>query len=261
MRLKALFAILLLTLPASLWAAKEYNEMTIDRWEGTVMIQHPGEPKPFALETGSTLEKGDVIMVYDKSWVVLRTHRGDKIGLDENTTISVDEFYIGGPDRQIRFILQKGTLFLRTNNCDSKQSFFEVNSGSVVTSVGEAQAVLTYKPEEKEHLVVQYFRGKFSVIDKNNEYKFGVMPKIGSSIKNIRDKENTTDVTQVQLDYIPEWSELNWENGVLIDKIPSTIEEIVNINYKRFYDGEPRLKPSENNILLDEGQKTPHRDR
>jgi hypothetical protein len=157
-----------------------------------------------------------------------------------------------GPDRQIRLMLKNGQILLRTNDSNSKQSFFEIYCGSVVTSIGGTQAVLSYDPGDNEHLNVQYLRGKLSVIDKNNEYKFGVMPKVGSNIRNIKDKENTTDVTQTQLDYIPEWSELNWQSGVLVDKLPTTIEEIVKINYNRFFDAEDLIETAFNNILLND---------
>ena len=259
MRLQTISALVFLILPAGLFA-KAFNEMTVEKLNGTIMVQHPGDAKPFAIQTGSTLEKGDLIMVYDKSWIILKTHRGDKVGLDGNTTLAVDEFYMEGPDRQVRFILQKGVLFLKTNGCDSRQSFFEINVGSEVASVGEVQAVLSYHPEEKEHLQVQYFRGKMTVIDKTDEHKFGIQPKVGSSVKNVREKEVVTDMSNTKIDdYIPEWSELNWENGTLIDKKATPIDELVNINYRRFYNGEPRLKPAESNILLNEDKYVPDR--
>ena len=83
----------------------------------------------------------------------------------------IDEYYIEGPDRQIRLILQKGSLLLRTNGCGSRQSFFEINAGSVVSSIDDTHTILSYDPA-KEHLKVQYFEGKLTVIDKDNELKF-----------------------------------------------------------------------------------------
>ena len=45
------------------------------------------------------------------------------------TMVNIDEFFIEGPDRQIRLVLQQGVLFLKTNGYGSRQSFFEINTG------------------------------------------------------------------------------------------------------------------------------------
>lgn len=123
MRLQTLFgtAVLVLALPASLFCASPtYNEASVDKLDGTVMVQHPDGAPPTALQTGSTVQKGDILTVYDKSWVILKTKKGDRIGLDSGTMIVLDEYYIQGPDRQIRLVLQKGILLLRINDCGSR---------------------------------------------------------------------------------------------------------------------------------------------
>ncbi len=115
-----------LALPLLLWAdsrsmtaskagetvSTEYglNEARVDKLEGTIMVQKNNGSKPFALETGSTVEKGDTLTAYDQSWVILKTHKGDRIGMEGDTVMTVDEYYIEGPDRQIRLILNKGTF-------------------------------------------------------------------------------------------------------------------------------------------------------
>jgi len=245
MRLQTLFALMTfsLILPPALLAQddqdprsaklKQHNEATIDKLDGTIMVKHGKDAIPTALQTGSILEKGDTLMVYDQSWVILKTHCGDRIGLDSNTVMTIDEYFIEGPDRQIRFLLQKGTLFLKTNNRDSRQSFFEINAGSVVVSIGDTQSMLTYTPE-KSRLRVQYMEGKLSVIDKNAEHKLGVMPKQG----------------QDDSDYTPEHTEHNWDSGTIVEKDPIPMEEIDVINYRKFLDGEKRLPPPDRNLLL-----------
>jgi hypothetical protein len=70
----------------------DQNEIAVEKMDGTIMVQHPGDPKPFALESSLTVGKGDIIMVYDQSWVIFKTHRGDRIGLEGNTIVSVDEY-------------------------------------------------------------------------------------------------------------------------------------------------------------------------
>jgi hypothetical protein len=53
-------------------------------------------------------------------------------------------------------------FMLRTNGDDSRQSFFEVNLGSVVASINNLQAVLIYDPS-KNFLDVKYIDGKIHV--------------------------------------------------------------------------------------------------
>jgi hypothetical protein len=229
-----------------------FNEAVVDKLDGTIMVQPGDGSKPYALETGSSVKKGDTLTVYDQSWVILKTHKGDRIGLNGypgQTVVSIDEYYIEGPDRQIRLILQKGILMLKTNNCGSRQSFFEINVGSVVAAIGDTQTVLNYDPAQS-HLKVQYLRGKLTVIDKNNEHKFGVQPVIGSHIVDVRDKSSIADAEDENLEYIPEGSEYNWKDGLLADKAPSPIDELDANNFKRFFNFQPPLPPTDNNILL-----------
>ncbi len=227
MRLQACLGLALcLALPAAL-AAKAYNEMSVEKLNGTVMIQHADGSDPTALQTGSTVQKGDTLTVFDKSWVILKSHRGDRIGFDGDkgpTVVFVDEFFIEGPDRQIRFLLQKGTLFLKTNGCGSRQSFFEINAGSVVTSINNTRAILNFDPGQNQ-LKVQYLDGKMTVLDKNSEQ---VMSELHT--------------------------EHQWKDGVLQDKGqeqgPEYMDELDSVNFSRFFDGETRLQPESNNILL-----------
>jgi hypothetical protein len=224
MRSQNLAAItLLFLLPAGPWAAsKAYNEAQVLRLEGTIMVEHANGSKPTALQTGSMVEKGDVLTVYDKSWVILRTHKGDRIGIDGGSVVVIDEYHIEGPDRQIRFVLQKGVLMLKTNGSDSRQTFFEINAGSVVSAINDTQTILTYDPE-KDRLRVQYMNGKLTVIDKDSEQKFKV-----------------------------EHSEHNWEGGKKAEEEPLPLDELDVVNYKRFFEIEPRLKPQSNNMVLQE---------
>ncbi len=198
----------------------DLNEAMVDKLDGTVMVQKPDGSKPIALGSFGTVEKGDTLTVYDKSWVILKTHKGDRIGIDGNTVVNIDEYYIQGPDRQIRLVLQKGTLFFKTSGCGSRQSFFEINSGSVVTSINDVHAILNYDPA-KETLKVQYLNGKLKVIDKDSEQKFTV-----------------------------EHSENVWTDGKMAKEEPDPIEEVDGVNYNKFFNGEPRLAPPSNNFLL-----------
>ncbi len=238
-------------LAACLWA-KPFNEAAVVMLDGTVMDQPGDGSKPFALQTTSTVAKGDILTCYDQSWVILKTHKGDQIGVsgfDGPTVVSVDEYYIEGPDRQIRLVLQKGTLFLKANNVGSPQSFFEINIGSVVASIGDTQAILSYDSSQS-HLNVQYIRGKLTVIDKVKEHKFGVPPNPGNHVVNIKDKNSIQQAENEDLEYIPQDSEYNWKNGTLADEGPTPLDPEVMINYNRFFEGQPPLPPPENDILL-----------
>ncbi|HTC20161.1 MAG TPA: hypothetical protein VK859_04890 [bacterium] len=198
----------------------DINEAQVDKLDGTIMVQHADNSKPTALQTLSTIQKGDILYVYDNSWVILKDHKGDHIGVDGGTVVTVDEFYIQGPDRQIRLLLQKGSLLLKTSGCGSRQSFFEINSGSVVTAVNDTQSILSYDPD-KESLMVKYFTGKLTVIDRDNEQKFKV-----------------------------EHSENTWLDGKMAKAEPDPVEELDEVNFNKFFDGDPRIPPPNNDFLL-----------
>lgn len=246
-------ALLGFLVPSTPWA-KTFNMLDVNQVEGTIMVQPADGSNPYALQTGSTVQKGDTLTCYDQSWAILKTHKGDLIGLDGHdgqTTVNVDEYYIEGPDRQIRLVLQKGILMLKTNGCNSRQSFFEINSGAEVTAIGDCQAILTYDPSD-EHLNVRYIRGKLSVIDKNNEHQFGIQPVFGSSNNHVEDVRHPTTASDdgENQEYIPEASEYNWKGGVLVDKNPQPMDELDMVNYKRFFNMEDPLEAIGNNILM-----------
>src|SRR5690348_1286923 len=71
--------------------AKSFNELTIDKLDGTITVQPADGSKPYALGTTNTVQKGDILTVYDKSWIILKSHNGDLIGIDGNTVVVIDE--------------------------------------------------------------------------------------------------------------------------------------------------------------------------
>ena len=221
MRLQTFLALaaVSLLLPMGL-LGKTFNEVAVLQLEGTVMVQPGDGSKPYALETGSTVQKGDTLTVYDKSWVILKTHKGDRIGIDGGSVVNIDEYYIEGPDRQIRLVVQKGSLLLKTNGCGSRQSFFEINTGSVVTSINDTRSIVSYDPTQEE-LTVKYFGGKLTVIDKDNEEKFKI-----------------------------EHSENTWHAGKMAKEEPDPVDEVDVVNYNKFFDGQPRIAAPRNNFLL-----------
>jgi hypothetical protein len=201
-----------------------FNDAVVVQVDGTIMVQHADGSAPTALMTDSTVEKGDTLTCYDQSWVILRDRKGDRIGLDGlngPTVVNIDELHIEGPDRQIRLLLQKGTLMLRINGNDSRQSFFEINTGSVVTSANDTQARLAYVPGQTPLMTVQYFTGDLSVIDKDHEEKMQV-----------------------------NHCERHWKNGSMAEKDPEPLDELDWTNYNKFFDGEPQVAPGDNNFLL-----------
>jgi hypothetical protein len=230
------------------------NQMDVLNLDGTVMVEHADNTDPTALQTGSMVEKGDVITVYDNSWVILKTHRGDKIGLTGSTVVTIDECYMLGADRQIRLLVKKGTLLLRTNGDNSRQSFFEINLGGVVASINDVQAIFLYDPL-KSFLDIKYIDGKIHVIDQNHDESFIIhLVENNDSTKAETDATDDSGIPQ-------EHTEHTWENGKMAQDEPIPMEEIDEVNFRRFFDGEKLLIPEDNNIELDDSQQVPYRQR
>ena len=195
--------------------AASYTDAKIKKMDGTIMVQKADGSPDFALQTGSVVEKGDVVTCYDKSWVILKDHRGDEIGLYGDTVVGIDELYQEGPDRELRLILQRGTLYLKANDSSSRQSFFEINAGSVVTSLDDSESIVTYDPTQP-HFQVQYIRGKIRVIDKDGEHKLTV-----------------------------EGSIRDWNNNSLVQKgDPDPMDPVQITNFDRFFNGDPLILPT-----------------
>ncbi|HTA76861.1 MAG TPA: hypothetical protein VK791_06880 [bacterium] len=228
------------------------NDMDVYKLSGTIMVEHADNTDPTALQTGEVVEKGDVITVYDNSWVIFKSHRGDKVGLAGNSVVTVDECYIEGPDRQIRLLVKKGTLYLRTNGDDSRQSFFELNLGNVVASINNLQAVINYDPA-KNFLDVKYIDGKIHVIDQNHDESFTITQnEYNGSTKTETEQNNDSGTPE-------EHTEHTWLNGKMAEDEPIPLEEIDEINFRRFFDGETLLVPQDNNIELDDSKQVPVR--
>jgi len=187
------------------------EELLVFKVEGTIMVQRPKLEKPFPLQTGSVVQKGDTLTVYDGSWVVLKTRRGDRIGLDGLTVVAIDDFYDGGPDRIVRLVLREGNILVRTQDVSSRQSFFEVDLGSVVATVKYSKATFHYEPGPLL-ATIQYVTGDVKVIDKDDEQKMLVQR-----------------------------SKLSWKDGHSTDERPSPMDELDVVNLDKFLDGEERM--------------------
>ncbi len=229
------------------------SEMEVVKLDGTIMVHHADKTKPTALQTGSYVEKGDVITVYDQGWVILKDRRGDRIGLDGNTVLTLDECYIEGPDRQIRLLLQKGTVMLRTNYADSRQSFFEINTGTVVTSLRDLHAIVSYDPDRSSLLDIKYIHGRINVIDPSHEETFSVSTNdydvISRTESSVAANENRTPL---------EHTEHTWQDGKMMETDAMEMDHIDEINFNKFFDGEPRVKSKDSNMLLDDANmRTP----
>jgi hypothetical protein len=224
MRLQAILILSFFLLGPAWVGAKSETEIQVLKLEGTIMVLHPNSDKPTALETGSTVEKGDTITCYEKSWAIFKTRRGDRFGLDSLTVVQIEEFYDEGPDRQLLLILQKGNLFMRSQNDSSRQSFVEIHTGSVVSQLGYTKAIFHYDSDQLM-LRIQYLTGDMKVIDKENEQKLKL-----------------------------EHSEFIWKDGTLVGDAPPAMDDLDVVNFNKFFDGDPRLEPTDNNILLPSGQ-------
>jgi len=224
------------------------NEMNVIKLDGTIMVEHADKTQSTPLATGSVVEKGDIITVYGDSWVILKDHRGDRIGLDGNTVVTIDECFMAGPDRQIRLLVQRGTLFLETNGDDSRQSFFEINFGNVVASIDELKSIMSYDPG-KTLLDVKYIEGKLNIIDQNHEETFTIhQGEYNGYTKTEADNGSNRGEPE-------EHTEHTWVNGKMMEDEPIPMEEIDELNFRKFFDGEKRLIPDDNNMLLDDSNR------
>ena len=197
------------------------EELQVETLEGTIMVERPNGDK-FPLQSGSIVKKGDTLTSYDKSWIILKDRRGDRIGLDGLTVVSLDEFYDGGPTRQIRLVLQKGNILVKSQHVGSKQSFFEISAGAVVADMEYSKCIFRYD-DARLSLKVQYITGTVKIIDKESELKFK---------ENLQNVENT------------------WRDGEMKNEDPSPMDPLEVLNFDRFMNAEPRQEATDENILL-----------
>jgi hypothetical protein len=205
----------LMALPALSLAATVYKDASVKKMDGTIMVQKADGSPVTAFQTGSIVEEGDAVTVYEKSWAILKTHKGDEIGFLGGTVAAFDQLDQEGGDREIRVILKQGSLLLKANDSSSQQSYFEIHTGSVVTSLGDSQLIVSYDPTQ-DHLQIQHIRGRISVFDKDGEHHL----KAEASV----------------------W---DWKNGSLVQTgDPDLMDSLDIVNFNRFFNGDPMIQPS-----------------
>jgi hypothetical protein len=210
MRIRALLlAALCLSLAPRVLASENITEAKVYKLDGTTMVEHvdeAGVKSNFALATNGIVSRGDILTIYDKSWVILKCPKGDFIGFQGPATAAFDELFKGGPDRQVRILLKSGKCLVKSKNSKSRQSFFEVHTGSLVSALGSARASFDYQPETNK-VEVSYFGGKIKTIDADGERKF----------------------------YLH--SRRVWEKGKLTQGDPLPLNEATVLSFKRFFEG------------------------
>ncbi len=210
----ALAVLLAALIPVALHAVKPPStEATVHKVEGTIMVEHlpgSGEKEKLALQTNAVVSKGDIVTVYDKSWVILRTPKGDLIGLLGPAVAAFDELYKEGPDRQVRVLLKSGQAFIKSKNSGSRQSFFEVHTGPLVSSFGAAKAFLEFDPKDNR-VEIRYFGGKLKTLDAQKEHKYYL------------------DSRRV------------WEKGQITQKDPAPLPLNASLDFKNFFEGKPQF--------------------
>jgi hypothetical protein len=190
--------------------AEPSTEAKVKQLDGTIMVEHvdeTGTKTQFALATGGVVTRGDILTVYDKSWVILKDAKGDLIGFNGPALASFDELFKGGPDRQVRILLKSGQCFVKSKGSGSRQSFFEVHTGSLVSVLGNTRAAFDFNPEN-DRAVISYFGGVLKTTDALTERKFYL---------------NSMRV---------------WEKGKLTQGDPMPLPEDASLNYKKFFDGQ-----------------------
>lgn len=195
----------------SILRAEPSTEAKVFKLDGTIMVEHvdeSGVKTQFALATSGVVTRGDVLTVYDKSWIILKDGKGDLIGFDGPALAAFDELFKEGPDRQVRVLLKSGKCLVKSKNSGSRQSFFEVHTGSLVSVLGNARAAFDYNPEANR-VEISYFGGKLKTTDADGERKF--------YLNSIR----------------------TWEKGKLTQGDPMPLPEETSLSFKKFFDGQP----------------------
>jgi hypothetical protein len=139
-------------LPVMLFAQEEKLYVSVAKLDGTIMVERAKDQKKEALQTGSVVERGDIVTVHDKSWVILRSPKGDMIGLDSQTKATFDELF-------------------KAKSSGSRQSFFEVMAGNLVASLQRVRTVLSYDPK-RSLFDAKFFDGRMIVIDSEGDQVF-----------------------------------------------------------------------------------------
>lgn len=191
-------------------ASEPVTDAKVQKLDGTIMVEHvddAGKKTQYALATGGFVSRGDIVTVYDKSWVILKDGKGDLIGFAGPATAAFDELFKGGPDRQVRILLKSGRCFIKSKNAKSRQSFFEVHTGPLVSTLGSARAEFEVQPSANR-VMISYFGGKLKTTDADGERKF----------------------------YID--SMRAWEKGRLTQGDPMALSEESVLNFKKFFEGQ-----------------------
>jgi len=206
-------ALAALLIPAALFADKPTNEAKVDKLDGTIMVEHvddAGQKQEIALQTLGVVAKGDIVTVYDKSWVILKTPKGDRIGFLGPAVVAFDELYKGGPDRQIRILLKSGKCYIQSMNSGSRQSFFEVQTGGLVSTLGRAKCQFDYNPTDNQ-VEIRSFGGAIKTTDTSGDHKY----------------------------YLE--SRRDWDKGNLTQRDPQPLPDNSTLEYKTFFSGDQDL--------------------
>ncbi len=213
MRFRVLLLIASLSLLPVLQAlAIAPNEAQVQKLDGTIMVEHVdegGNKSSVALGTKGVVTRGDIITIYDKAWVVLKDAKGDLIGFQGPAVAAFDELFKAGPDRQVRILLKSGTCYVKSKNSKSRQSFFEVHTGPLVSVLASTRAQFSYKPEGNV-VEIRYFGGKLRTTDADGERKFYL------------------DSRRV------------WEKGKLTQGDPMQLPDAATLDFKKFFEVGPR---------------------
>lgn len=175
MRSFRLIAALLILALVPAWAQSREEKLYLDvlKLDGTSMVSRAKDQKPEALQTKEVVERGDTLTVYEKSWVLLKSPKGDLVGVAGPAKVVFEEIYKGGSDRQLRILLNQGNLYLKSVRAGSRQSFFEVAAAGLVVQLERCKLMVAHDPAKKR-VEVQFHDGntKTLVVDAEGEQVF-----------------------------------------------------------------------------------------
>jgi hypothetical protein len=202
--------LLALTLLSSVSQAREEKlYVDVHKMDGTIMVDRAKDQKKEALQTREVVERGDVVTVFEKSWVILRSPKGDLIGLEGPTKVTFEELYKGGSDRQIRMNLHYGRTYLRSRKAGSRQSYFEVSAGGCMVQLQKCKLLVSFEPK-KSILEVQFHEGNDKTM---------VVDSVGEKLFPFRECKRV------------------WENGKTSQEDPAPLDEKEILAFKDFFKG------------------------
>lgn len=208
-------------------ASRPVTVLFVEYIHGTVELFEASSNTSTSLSSDSVVPRGAKIRVLDQSYLILKSPKGDKIGVDAGTEVDFDEIYASGPDRQLRLLLRSGRLLIQSKPSKSFQSYFEVHAGNIVFIPWKSKTILTRAPEENV-FEVQFLGGDKPKIDS--------VDREGEIIITVKNNTKVTRVVDASGEiFFPFPSRRVWKNGQLTQEDPLALGEAKETFFSDFF--------------------------